>query len=210
MRSPASPGLIAALLVTAAATVAVMNGCLVPVKSTRGDTAEDAAGRGFLADAVVANWWPGSALAARRLIEQYGVPDEVRPEHLVWRGNGPWTRTVVRNVTPPYGPAEDLGVLEQAIAYPLTPGQVVDLRAYDLKLGYERGTRELAARSDREEVNFLRLNLADDIVNHRVAPEQAKHLHARILELENSGKSSPYMRGLRFAAQTEQTRAVYP
>lgn len=201
--SPASPGLIAALIATVAATGAIMNGCLVPVKSTRGDTAEDAAGRGFLADAVVANWWPGSARAARRLIERYGVPDEVHPEHLVWRGNGPWARTVVRNVTPPYGPAEDLGVVEQAVSYPLSPGQVVDLRAYDLRLDYERGARELAARSDREEVNFLRLNLADDIVNLRMRPEQAQHLHARILELENSGKSSPYMQGLRFASDAK-------
>lgn len=191
--------LIAALLAAAASAAAVVNGCVVPVKNTRGDTAEDAAGRSFLAEAVVANWWRASALAARRLIEQYGVPDEVRPDHIVWHGKGPWKRTVVRNVTPPYGPAEDLGVVEQTLRYPLTPGQAADLRAFDRRLRYEGGPRELGARSDREEVNFLRLNLADDIVSRRMTPEQARRLHARILALENTGKTSPYLQGLRFS-----------
>ena len=176
-----------------------MNGCLHPVKSASGDTARDAAGRKALAEAAVGGWWSASSRVARLMIEKYDVPDEVRPGHLVWNGNGHWRRTVVRNVTPPYGPADDLGVLEQTILYPLTPGQVADLEAYDLKLDYEPGTRELTARSDREEVNLLRLNLADDVVNGRMAPAQARHLHARLLELENSGKSSPYLQSLRFA-----------
>lgn len=195
--------LITALLATVAATAAITNGCLVPVKSTRGDTAEDAAGRGFLAEAVVANWWRVSALAARRMIEQYGVPDEVRPEYLVWYAKGPWKRTVVRNMTPPYGPADDLGVVEQTIRYPLTPGQVVGLRSFDRRLTYERGARELGARSDREEVNFLRVNLADDIINNRLTPEQASGVRARMLSLENAGKSSPYLQGLRFSPDTK-------
>lgn len=186
---------------TAAAVGALTNGCVVPVKNTRGDTAEAAADRGFLAEAVVGRWWPASALAARRMIERYGVPDEVRPEYLVWHGNGPWKRTVVRNVTPPYAPAGELGVVEQALRYPLTPGQAVDLKGFDRRLSYERGTRELGARADREEVNFMRLNLADDIVNRRVTPDQARHLGARMLALENAGKTSPYLLGLRFPAE---------
>lgn len=191
--------LIAGVFLAAAAAGSVMNGCLRPVKIAGGDTARDAADRRVLAEAAVGGWWSGSARAARLMLERYDVPDEIRSDSLVWNGNGHWKRTVVRNVPPPYGPAEDLGVLEQTILYPLTPAQVADIEAYDLKLGYEPGAHELTARSDREEVNFLRLNLVDDIVNRRMHPEQAKHLQARILELENTGKSSPYLQGLRFA-----------
>ena len=194
---------IGALLLVAAANVAVTNGCLVPVKNARGDAASDAAGRRILADAVVGNWWPSAALAARGMIEKYGVPDEVRPDYLVWRGNGPWARTVVRNVTPPYGPDPDPGVVEQAVSYPLTPVQAAAVESFDRRLSYERGVRELAARSGREEVNFLRLNLADDVVNRRMTPEQAKGLHSRLLELERSGKASPYLEGLRFSTSTK-------
>ena len=190
---------MAGVLLAAAAAGAVMNGCLHPVKKASGDTAMDAAGRRLLAEATVGSWWSAASRAAGRMSEKYDVPDEVRSGYLVWNGNGHWKRTVVRNVTPPYGPVVEVGVLEQTILYPLTPGQVVDLGAYDCNLDYDHDTRELTARSDREDVNFLRLNLADDIVNNRMTPEQASHLHARILELENSGKSSPYMQGLRFA-----------
>lgn len=195
--------LIAALLAVAAASVLVTNGCLVPVKSASGDTAEDAAGRGFLAEAVVENWWRVSALSARRTIAQYGVPDEVRPEYLVWRARGPFKRTVVRNVTPPYVSGEELGVVEQTIRYTLQPQQIAELRKFDRKLRYERGARELGARSDREEVNYLRLNLADDIVKRRMTPEEARRFHERALALENTGKASPYMQGLRFTPEPE-------
>lgn len=195
--------LIAALLTVAAANVAVTNGCLVPVKGARGDTADDAAGRGFLAEAVVDNWWRTSALAARRTIAQYGVPDEVRPEYLVWRARGPFKRTVVRNVTPPYVSGDELGVVEQTIRYTLEPPQLADLKKFDRRLGYERGSRELGARSDREEVNYLRLNLADDIVKRRMTPEEARRFRARALALENTGKTSPYMQGLRFTPEPD-------
>jgi hypothetical protein len=187
------------VVLAVAAAGAVMNACLHPVKSAKGDTARDAAGRKVLADAAIGGWWNAASRAAQVMVEKYDVPDEVRSGYFVWNGNGHWKRTVVRNVTPPYGPAVEVGVLEQTILYPLTPGQVVELEAYDRNLDYDRDTRELTARSDREDVNFLRLNLADDIANNRMTPAQASHLHARILELENSGKSSPYMQGLRFA-----------
>lgn len=195
--------LLAGVILAAAAAGAAMNGCLHPVKKASGDTAKAAAGRKFLADAAVGGWWSASARAGRLMLEKYDAPDEVRSGYLVWNGNGHWRRTVVRDVTPPYGLAVELGVLEQTILYPLTPAQVVELEAYDRKLDYDPGARELTARSDREEINFLRLNLADDVVNKRMTPGQASRLHARILELENSGKSSPYLQGLRFAPDVQ-------
>lgn len=192
--------LIASLLAVAAANVALTNGCLVPVKSAQADDVE---GRGVLAEAVVENWWPVSSLAARRTIEQYGVPDEVRPDHLIWRAKGRWKRVVVRNLTPPYVSGDELGVVEQSVRYTLQPPQVADLKKFDPRLGYERGSRELAARSDREEVNYLRLNLADDIVRRRMSPEEARRFQERALALENTGKASPYMQGLRFPPEAD-------
>ncbi len=177
---------------------AAFGSCIPAVRHPATDTAEAAAGRAFLAEAVVVNWWPLSALAARRLLDQYGVPDEVRPEELVWHGRGPWRRTVARNVTPPYVKPVDLGVVRQSIRYTLTPEQIAALKAFDRRLAYETGARELEARSDREEVNYLRMNLANDLIKGRVNPEQARHLYERMLKLENTGKTSPYMLGLKF------------
>lgn len=176
-------------------------GCIPAVKDARGDTPEAAEGRTMLAEAVVSGWWPKSALAARRLIEEHGVPDEVRPERLVWHGRGPWRRTVARNVTPPYVKPVDLGLVEQSVKLTLTPEQAANLRAFDRRVGYKSGERELAARSDREEVNFLRMNLAHDVAKGLMTPEQARHLYERFLTLENMGKTSPYLSGLRFTPE---------
>jgi len=197
-----SARLVAAMLAIAAANIALTNGCLVATKAAH-NASDDSSGRGFLAEAVVENWWKVSALAARRTIAQHGVPDEVRPEYLVWRAKGPFRRVVVRNVTPPYVSGEDLGVVEQTIRYTLQPPQVAALKKFDKGLGYERDSRELAARSDREELNFLRLNLADDIIRRRMTPEEAERFRARALALENTGKTSPYMQGLRFTPEQD-------
>lgn len=189
-------GLIGALL--------AVSGCVPAVKTAAEDETSSSGVqakvyRSLMADTVVANWPPISAQAGRRLIEVYGVPDAVRSDQLVWRNNGPWKRTVVRDVTPPYVQAEDLGVVEQSIEYPLTPFQAAELAAFDRRLEYDSFRRELSARSDREEVNYLRLNLANDIVNRRMTPEQAQHLYTRTLALEAAGKTSTYMQVLHFS-----------
>ncbi len=173
--------------------------CLSPVKtSPQDDSAQAAAYRRRLAATVTDNWPPISALAARRLMEQYGPPDEVRPGYLVWNDNGPWRRTVVRDITPPYAQADDLGVVEQTIEYPLMPGQIVELAAFDQRLGYNAVGWRLSARSDSEEINFLRLNLANDILNKRMTAAQARELYEKTRQLAASGKTSPYMLSLRF------------
>src|SRR5262249_27860189 len=99
--------------------------CVARTKRAAVDPATAAADRAALADAVVGNWQPTSKLVARRMIARYGAPDEVRPERLTWNGRGPWSIVTVHDMTPPYVQADELGVLEQSVAYPLTPEQVV-------------------------------------------------------------------------------------
>lgn len=183
------------------AVLALSGSCIPAVKDPAGDTPQAAADRSLLAEAVVSGWWPKSALSARRLLEQHGVPDEVRPEKLVWHGRGPWRRTVARNVTPPYVQAYDLGLVEHSVKLTLTPDQVRSLGAFDRRVDYKKEERELAARSEREEVNFLRMNLAHDVAKGFMTPKQARHLYERFLKLENMGKTSPYLSGLRFTPE---------
>ncbi len=175
-------------------------GCISAVKnSTRGDTAEAATYRRALSEATIAQWSDVSALAARRVIEEYGTPDEVHYDRLVWNNDAPWRRTVVRNVLPPYSAGDELGVIEQTIDYSLTPEQAASVAAFDRRLAYNPRSQELSVRSDREENNFLRLNLANEVVEGKLSPDQARDSYARILALEEAGKSSRYLLGLRFA-----------
>jgi hypothetical protein len=174
-------------------------GCLSGVEAVPGDTLSAASDRRALADATVGQWSDPSALAARLLIQEYGTPNEVDFEHLIWVDQYPWRRVIVRNVRPFFIEDADRGIVEQTIADPLTPAQAAAVAtAFGARAAYDARSGELSARSDRESFNYLLLNLSHDVVVGTVRPEQARDAYAKIIELQESGKTSPYLLGLSF------------
>ena len=153
-----------------------------------------------LAERVSAGWADKPRLAARLLMSRYGPPDEVGAHRLIWHGNGPWKRTIVRNVLWPYSDAagEELGVVEQSVAYDLTPEKAAALAPFSRRLAFDPARMEMSSRADREETNFLRLNLADDVLKGRITAAEAQDSYARTVELEAAGKTTRYLRGLTF------------
>jgi|GEM_PF-4254965 len=154
--------------------------------------------RDVAATQAVDGWEDLSAAAARRLMDEYGVPDEVTSDSLTWNSKGPWRRTVVRNVTPSDAEGADLGIVEQAAAYgALTAAQAAELAEFDDRMAFDAGRGELSASSDRESLNILRLNLGDDVVQGRLSADQARAAYFRDLELQESGKTPRDMVDLR-------------
>ncbi len=187
----------------AAALLGASAGCASAAK-TAATPVLSAASRRELAERVSAAWSEPSRLAARRVMALYGPPDEVGAGRLTWRGNGPWKRTVVRNRPRSYAGdrGEDLGVLEQTVDYGLTPEEAVGLAPFSRRLRLDPGRMEMTSRSDREETNFLRLNLADDVLRGRMTAWEAKDSFERVLRLESSGKTSRYLLELSFGPKT--------
>lgn len=182
-----------------AGMLVLSGGCLSRARTAPGgDTARATVDRRDLADKVIATWSNVSALAARRTMEEYGVPDEVHYGRLVWNHSGPWKKTTVRDVRPTYVEGDELGIVQQVVDYPLTEAQAADMSKFDPKVAYNPKNGELTAISDREEINFLRMNLADDVAQKRMNVDQARGAYASVVSLEASGKSSPYLLGLRF------------
>lgn len=153
------------------------------------------AGRRELAERVSSGWAETPRLAARLMMARYGPPDVVGMSRLVWHGNGPWKRTVVRDLPRAYARAadEDLGVIEQTVAYPLTPEQAEALRPFGGRLTTDTAVMELSSRSDREEVNCLRLNLANDVARGSLRADEARDAFARGLALDAAGKTASGM-----------------
>jgi hypothetical protein len=143
-------------------------------------------------------WSPIAAQAARLLIDKYGAPDEIRPAYLAWHQAGPWARTVVFDTDGPTGDGRDIPLIEQTLGYPLKPAQVAALASFDRRVAYNERTGELSVRSETEELNFLRMNLADDVASGRKSPLGARAEFDRAVSLSASGKRSPAMRGLHF------------
>ena len=107
---------------------------------------------------------------------------------------------------PFYVPASGPDILEQTVDYAVAPSQIRDLRRFSRKLRVSKDGGELSARGTSEEQNFLALNIADDILQGRRNPAQAIAFRERTLELAAAGKSSPYLRGLRFGPRRSGER----
>ena len=136
--------------------------------------------------------WPAlPLLLAHRMIDKYGPPDEVYADRLIWRPHWPWKRIVVSSASPS-------APLEQVVDYRVPPGKLPALAGFSRGLVVYAEQGELAARGDREEVNRLSLNLADDIVAGRVSPQEARRFFQRVMQLSTAGKSSPYLQRLLF------------
>jgi hypothetical protein len=153
---------------------------------------------------VVNRWSPPSRDAGRRLLDEYGLPDDVTPWRVTWNWHGPWKRTVVWDGKRVYRSPEDLAVMEQTVDYPLTREQAAALLAFSGALTVDLEKGELSSRADRESVDFLNLNLADEVARGRKTPAQAVAAYKRVLALTAAGKASEYTRRLLFPSPRRQ------
>ncbi len=151
------------------------------------------------AEGVIAGWSAKPQEVARKTIAKYGQPNEVTSSMLVWHNNGPWKRTVVyRDVVQHDFPMPHPDLLEQFIDYRVPVAKFSDLAAYDGSVIVERTKGVMSARCDKEEMNFLALNLANDIVTGKRSVADARKFYAETAMAFMKGQASPYTQGLQF------------
>jgi hypothetical protein len=158
--------------------------------------------------AVLTRNWPAkSREAATTMTQKYGPPAEQTATMLVWHNTGPWKRTIVyREEIPHSFPKPHTDLLEQFIDYRV-PAEVFDeLAAYDGSVIVERTKGEVSARCDKEEMNFLALNLTNDIVTGRRTVQQAREEYARQAMAFMNKQPAPYTEGLKFTVPSGGTR----
>lgn len=150
---------------------------------------------------IVDSWPETPQKVARRMAEKYGRPNEALQSRLIWYANGPWKRTIVyRDEVPHNFPKPHTDLLEQFIDYKVPVEKFSELAAYDGSVIPERTKGEMSARCDMEEMNFLALNLAHDIVTGQRSVEESRDMYARTATDFMSGNPSDYTTGLLFAA----------
>jgi hypothetical protein len=154
-----------------------------------------------IADGVVNRWAQPSAVVARRLLAEYGTPDDVTPDRISWDRRGPWKRTTVWNREPVYRAPADLAVMQQTVDYRLDMETARRLLSFSDLLEIDLAHHELSSRAGLEEVNFLTINLADQVARGVTTPVAAQAAFSRQLELAAAGKASPEMTGLLFTTK---------
>jgi hypothetical protein len=174
---------------------------LLTVTALACGTAGTAARMDDAAVQAMVNGWPQTAReSAMMAIGKYGAPDEATPSMLVWHhDSGPWKRSIVyREEIQHDFPMPHKDVWEQVVDYRVPPEMFDELAQYDGSVIVERTKGELSARCDKEEANFLAVNLADDVVHGRRTVADARQFYAQQIQAVMRGEKSPYVTGLRF------------
>jgi hypothetical protein len=157
--------------------------------------------------------WPeASQTAVREMLKKYGMPDEATEHTLVWHNNGPWKCTKVFDRESRHlFPIEHTDVLEQTIDYKVPLNKYNDLALYDGSVFIKRTDGELSVRCDRECVNFLSINLANDIAIGKMSVGEARTFYANaVKDFILLGKVSPYMQSFQFTTRGKTTDADRP
>src|SRR5918994_4606056 len=148
------------------------------------------------AEQVIASWKPKPAEVARMMIKKYGQPQEVTSNRLVWHRNGPWKFSELVNEEIPHSfPMPHTDMLYQSIAYRIEPEDADELIQYDGSIILERTKGEIAARCDKEEANFLAINLAHDIATGKRTVADARKFYADSIAMMMKGKPGEYLQG---------------
>jgi hypothetical protein len=189
------------------AVLAALAGLMLTGKSAQSDERAAAPSQASTkVRSATADWPAKPREAARMLAAKYGDPDEVTPSMLIWNARGPWKRTIVyREEVAHSFPKPHTDFLEQVIDYRVPTDKADDLAAYDGSVIIERTKGELSARCDKEELNMLALNLANDVATGAKDIEAARKAYAENAMAFLAGKKTPYTQALQFRRTAERT-----
>lgn len=150
-------------------------------------------------DDVIQNWMDQPKKIAKELVDKYGEPDEISANMMIWYNNGPWKRTELRNEELNHDfPMPHKDSLESIIDYRVPPEKASDLETYDGSVLFDRTKGEMSARCDKEAMNMLALNLANDIVTGKRSVDDARQEYGKQAMAFMKKEPAPYTEGLKF------------
>jgi len=151
------------------------------------------------AKGMISGWPAKTQEVATTMMAKYGAPNEVTGTMLVWNNNGPWKKTIIHKEPVQHNfPMAHLDLLEQFVDYRVPADKFDQMAQYDGSVVIARTVGEMSARCDKEEANFLALNLANDIATGKKTVEDARMYYARAIKEMMQGKMDPYLQKLHF------------
>jgi hypothetical protein len=159
-------------------------------------------------DSIIDGWAEEPRESARRLIDYYGPPEEMSPSRLIWyRTFDGWKRTELVNAEIPHAfPAPHNDYLEQFIDYRVPLDKIGALAAYDGSVVVERTRGEMSARCGGTSMNFVAINLANDIIKGTKSVEEARDEYSRLYQAYQQGEKPPYTQAFQFSLPQDDTR----
>ena len=151
------------------------------------------------ADQVILDWPESARSAAQAMITKYGQPDGVTNTRLIWQNKALWREIIAyRDEIPHNFPKPHKDSLEQVITYQVKPGKLDDIAKFDGSVIVERTKGTMAARCDKEPMNFLALNLANDVLTGKKSVREARKFYSETAMATMKGEMPPYTQRLQF------------
>ncbi|HEU4623476.1 MAG TPA: hypothetical protein VFS52_01870 [Steroidobacteraceae bacterium] len=146
-----------------------------------------------------ASWPEKTRRLAAQLVTKYGPPAEATERQMTWYGNAPWKKTTLHREGAAHNFASaHQDVLEQTVGYKVPIDKIAALVQFNGSLVVNRTRGELSSSADSEDLNFLALNVADDMVRGERDVEQARTYYAQIVRAKMIKEPEAYLQGLRF------------
>lgn len=146
--------------------------------------------------------WPmASQMAVKEQMDLYGKPNEITPTAAIWYNNGPWKKTVIDKMESKHDfPKTHMDCMEQCVSYKVPLDKYDDLAMFDGSVTVDRTQGTIAARCDKEENNFLALNLAHDVITGKKSVEEARKSYGEMVMQAKAGNKPEYMKKLMFSS----------
>ena len=155
---------------------------------------------------MTSSWPDGTKEVIEKTIEKYGAPQEAAASVFAWHNNAPWKRTIIYKEEIahdfPMGHFDDM---QQFIDFRVKLEKYDDMAKYDGSVLLERTNGEMSARCDKEEANFLAINLAHDVAHGKRTPDATRKYYANAIKQFMAGKTVPYMQKLQFDVPRDNT-----
>lgn len=151
---------------------------------------------------IIKDWGEDEQGSAQAIIDQYGEPDEVTSNLLVWRNKGRWIEILAyKEGTRHDFPFPHLDSVECATAYRVPTDKLSEIGKFDGSVTVRRTQGLLAARCQDEQANLLALNLSHDIVLSKKTVGEARKAYVDTMVDYRAGRPTPYMDSLQFPEQ---------
>lgn len=155
---------------------------------------------------IIQSWPETSKAAVNAMNAKYGMPAIVSDEMIVWNNTAPFKRTIVyREEVTHLFPLKHADVLQQVVDYRVPLDKVVALSKFDGSLVIDRTRGELSSRNEKEEMNILALNLADQIIREEKTVEEARREYSKNAEAFAAGTNTPLITSLNFTLSGDTT-----
>ncbi len=149
---------------------------------------------------VIDSWPDEPKASAKRLIEEYGRPDEYSESRLIWHETRDgWKRTELSREEVPHDfPSPHMDFLEQFVDYRVPVEMFTPLAEFDGSVIIDRTKGELSARCAGTTMNFVAINLAHDIVTGKRNVQEARDEYTALYQAYQRGEHPPYTTGFQF------------